>query len=238
MFSHLSPIAHPVRFRKGQLLFSEGDTAKGFWQIVNGAVRLYSLGEQGREAEIHRCEAGDIVGAAFALAQVPFPHFGSALSDCEALFFPTAQAIPRIVEHPPLARLFLRILAGKCSELTARISALQMQTVRDRLLYYLGETCPKDGSCTFRLPLSKRDLAQQLGTSPETLSRTLRDLQSEGILAVDNRQITVHACLRQGRCTGRDPGSRVHANGCASNAESGKPLARRAHLPMNKKVNH
>jgi CRP-like cAMP-binding protein len=99
--------------------------------------------------------------------------------------------------------LFLRILAGKCSELTTRIAALQMQTVRERLLYYMGELCPKDGRCSFHLPISKRELAQQLGTSPETLSRTLRELQNEGVLQVNNRQIVMTDCLRKGRCCAR-----------------------------------
>ena len=204
-FSPLEAIGIPVHFSRGQLLFSEGEPAQGFWLLLSGGVRLYSLGENAREAEIHRCEAGDIVGAALALARLPYPHFGAATEDCEALYFPTLQAMPLIAQHPPLAQLFLRILAGKCSELSSRIAALQMQTVRERLLYYLGELCPKDGSCRFRLPLSKRELAAQLGTSPETLSRTLRELQDEGALDMHNRELHLKGCLRQGRCPGRPP---------------------------------
>jgi len=201
-FTALYPVGIPVQFAKNQLLFSEGERVKGFWLLRSGSIRLYSLGDNAREAEIHRCEAGDIVGAAIAMAGVPFPHFGAATEASEALFFATEAALPLIAGHPPLATLFLRILAGKCSELTARISALQMQSVRDRLLYYLGEVCPKDGKCQFRLPVSKRDLAQQIGTSPETLSRTLRELQDQGVLSVHNREVILHRCLRQGRCGG------------------------------------
>lgn len=202
-FDVLEPHGKTVHFQAGQQLFAEGDRAEGFWLLRTGSVRLYSLGENLREAEIHRCEAGDIVAAALALARMPFPHFGQALEDCEALYFSTETALPLIAGHPPLALLFLRILSGKCSELSARVSALQMQSVRDRLLYYLGEQCPSDGACSFRLPLAKKEVAQLLGTTPETLSRTFHTLQEEGVLTLSNRNVVLHQCIRKDRCAGR-----------------------------------
>lgn len=199
-FDFLESIALSKSYASGDLLFSEGEPAMGFWLIRSGTVRLFSMGENLKEAEIHHCESGDIVAGAFAVAGMPFPHFGAAISVCDTFYYPTELALPIITHHPDLATLFLRILAGKCGDLAARVSALQMQSVRDRLLYYLGELCPKNGQCTFDLPTSKKELAQLLGTTPETLSRLFRELQTERILTVNRRNMTLHQCIRKDRC--------------------------------------
>ena len=199
-FDYLAPIAHAKSYAPNEFLFTEGQKALGFWLIRSGSVRLYSMGENLKEAEIHRCESGDMVAGAFAVAKIPFPHFGAAINACETFYYPTDLALPIITKTPELAALFLRILAGKCGDLVARVSALQMQTIRDRLIYYLGELCPKNQHCQFTLPMSKKELAQFLGTTPETLSRLFRDLQSEKILTVERRWITLHQCLRKNRC--------------------------------------
>jgi len=203
MLSALTPIAVTKSYPKGKILFMEGDEARGFWWIKTGSVRLYSLGESGREVEIHRCETGQIVGAAFALAHSRFPHFGEVTAVAELVFYDTRKAMPLIVQTPALSAFFLKVLAGKCSELTSRITALQMQTVRDRLLYYLGESCPTNGACSFRLPMAKKELALQLNTTPETLSRTMAQLELDGVLKIEKRQVTLVECLRKERCRGR-----------------------------------
>lgn len=196
----LLPISTPKTLRKGQLLFSEGNSADGFWLLEKGCVRLYVMGEEAREVEISRFHGGQIIGAALALTGARFPHFGQATEASSLRYFASAKSKTIIVHTPQLANFFLEMLAGKCSELTSRIASLQMQTVRERLLYYLGEACPKNASCTFRLPIPKRELAQQLGTSPETLSRMLNQLQAEGILQMNAREISMQTCIRDGRC--------------------------------------
>jgi CRP-like cAMP-binding protein len=198
--SPLQAVAQPVQFPANGHLFFEGDMAKGFWLVQSGLVKIYSLGENMRQVEIHRSEPGDIVGAALCFANTPFPHFGLALEPVQALYYPLQKARPIITQHPALADLFLKILSGKCNELISRITTLQMQSVRERLLHYLGEVCPKNSACSFTLPLSKKDLASQIGTGPETLSRCFQSLQDEGILTFKNRHITLHGCIRKERC--------------------------------------
>jgi CRP/FNR family transcriptional regulator len=205
LLAPLSRIAQVRRYAKGQQVFLEGMPADGFALLNSGCIRLYCLGESGREVEIQRFGPGQMVGAALALAQGRFLHFGEACEETEVMWYPANSAMAIIVKTPTLAKFFLQELAAKCQGLTSRLGTLQLQTVRERLLHRLTELCPHGGECGFALPMPKRDLAKSLGTTPETLSRTFQELQDEGIITVQGKQIQMLGCERRkrlGLCSG------------------------------------
>ena len=70
-----------------------------------------------------------------------------------------------------------------------------MKTVRQRLAAYLLAGCGGAGPCAIALPMKKGDLAKALGTVGETLSRTLRQMQDEGLIRVEGKTIRVIDCL-------------------------------------------
>lgn len=190
----LSDLAQVRMAKLGETLVVAGAEAQGFYRVVTGSVRIYQLSTEGREVEVGRFGPGDFVAAALAFSEEPFPHFLEAVEDSRLLFYPRAVAWQRIIATPPLASFFLRMISGKCRVLQQRIHALEFQTPRERLLAYLGQLCPRDGSCVVRLPRPKKDIARMLGTTPETLSRTLRALEQDGTIKMEARSIRLGTC--------------------------------------------
>jgi CRP-like cAMP-binding protein len=90
----------------------------------------------------------------------------------------------------------LLLLARKCQVLNQRIETLGLRTVRQRLAQYLLSFCRGDEACRLELPIKKVELARQLGTISETLSRNLRQLQEAGLIEVRKRQILVKSPRR------------------------------------------
>ena len=205
VLERLRDLGQPRSIPRGGSLALEGEPASGFWWVLKGQVTIHQISPDGRQIELGRFCGGEIVAAALAFADAPFPHHIEALCDSELLWFPRRQAWQRITGSPELASYFLRLLAGKCRLLQQRLRSLQSQTLRQRLLQYLralakeqvghpdgssAQPARASGAVTLTIA-SKKDLASQLGASPETLSRALRQLHDSGELLLEGRHVTL-----------------------------------------------
>jgi CRP-like cAMP-binding protein len=88
------------------------------------------------------------------------------------------------------------LLAQKCVVLSSRVESLGLRTVRQRLIQYLLANCYGPGPCLVELKIKKGELAKLLGTISETLSRVLKQMQKEGLIAVDGRKIHIRDCQK------------------------------------------
>lgn len=183
-------------YPKGAMVFFPGERAMGFYYLLRGEVRVYQMDDGGKEAEISRFGPGEFFGEAVALAEGVYPAFARATEVTDVLYFDSRKIWREIERDPAVARFFLRLLAGKCLLLSGRIEALGLRTVRQRLIQFLLAGCSGEGRYLIELKLRKADLARALGTIPETLSRTLKELKNEGLIEVTGRTIRILDCLK------------------------------------------
>jgi CRP-like cAMP-binding protein len=188
-------LGRPSAFARGAFLFQAEEEARHFYYVLSGEIRIFKMDDQGRELEVTRLGAGDFVGEAFALIHGRFPFFGQVSRDAKALVFGAEAAEKAIAGVPETARFFVRLLARKCVQLSGRVESLGMKTVRQRLAGYLLAGCGGGGPCAIALPMKKGELAKALGTVGETLSRSLRQMQKEGLIRVEGRTIRVVDCV-------------------------------------------
>ena len=185
----LRDLGQPRSIAKGGSLAMEGDGAEGFWWVEQGAVRIDQISLDGRQLELGRFSSGEIVAAALAFADAPFPHHLEAMVDSRLLWFPRRLAWQHITTTPELAAFFLLMLAGKCRLLQQRLHTQGLQTLRERLLIHLRGLAASTDAGSFQLSQTKKELAKELGATPETLSRTLRVLIDEGMLSMQGRRL-------------------------------------------------
>jgi len=193
----LRDLGQPMRIEKGTTMAMEGENAEGFWWVLSGMVGIHQINSEGRLRELGRFRDSEIVAAALAFSGVPFPHHIEALRNSEMLWFPHRPAWQRITETPKLSGFFLQMLAGKCRMLQERMRSQGMKTLRVRLFEYLQAQASLKGSNRFVLERSKKDLADELSTTPETLSRALRSLCEEGHLEMMQRSIYLLSSSKQ-----------------------------------------
>jgi CRP/FNR family transcriptional regulator len=163
-------------------------------KIFDGALR-----DSGREVEIVRLRPGDFFGEAIAIVSGKFPAFARAAVDTEVLFFERRPVLKSIQADPAMAEFFLVLLANKCILLNERIETLNLRTVRQMLAQYLLVQCRSETSCDIELAIKKSELAKYLGTISETLSRTFRRMERDGLIDVNGRKIRVPDCARLGQ---------------------------------------
>ncbi len=212
-FGGLTPEERDILIDRGEsrtvesetILFQHGDSYRGFYLLLSGAVQIYRLSPEGRMLVLHVIRSGE------SFAEVPlfetqdktsrhasstYPATAQALKDCELLFFPAAPFLSFVDEHPRTALRMLGQLAGRLRKAIRQLDAVSLQDVQERLARHLVEQVPTapdlpDTPPTIELDIPKSVLAAELGTVPETLSRALRTLEEQNLIRSQSAEIAL-----------------------------------------------
>lgn len=183
-------------YAEGEFLFQTEDSATGFFYVRSGEIRVFKLDAQGRELEVARLGPADFLGEAIAFVSGHFPFYAQAVRETNVQYFDRKAVFHALEVEPAAARFFVELLAKKCVTLSERVESLGLRTVRQRLIQYLLANCGGAGSCVIELRIKKGELARLLGTINETLSRNLKKMQEEGLIAVRGKSIQILDCER------------------------------------------
>ena len=184
------------RFQKDEELFAEGDPCSGLYLVAVGKVRIFKLSPSGREQILA------VEGPGSSFAELPvfdggnYPAAASALEDTEVLFISRKDFQNFCREHPDVGLKVIAVVGSRLRRLVGIIEELSFTTVRQRLIALIlrlaqaSSTRSKEG-VHVELTKSHQDLAAELGTVRELVSRNLGRLQAEGFLDVEGRKIVV-----------------------------------------------
>ena len=176
--------------KSGDLIFSEGDTADGFYMVADGMVKVYKLSPNGKEQILHIFGPGEPFGEVPVFSGQAFPAHAEAIKNSTLLFFPRKRFIDLIMQNPYLALNMLAILSKRLRHFTVQVENLSLKEVPARLAGYLVLLSGEQHNTRFvTLNIPKGQLAGFLGTIPETLSRMLRKMSDMGIIEVEGRKI-------------------------------------------------
>lgn len=204
LFSNLSPeelrllAAHAVRkhFVQGELLFSEGDACRGLHIVASGKLRIFKSSASGREQVLAMEGPGGSVAELPVFDGGAYPASVSAVEDSQVLFISRNDFRSFCLAHPEVALKMLAVVGARLRRLVGIIEELSFTTVRQRLASVLVRLAQNEGQQSDRgieiqLPGTHQDLAHQLGTVRELVSRNLMRLQAEGLIQVEARNIAV-----------------------------------------------
>ncbi len=190
----LYPIAERashVELRRGELLFSHGDNADAFFVVVSGTLKVFRIGADGREQVLHLFGSGEVCGEVPVFEGSDYPASASAATPCTLLRIPATPFLEACHAHPEIPIKMLATLSRRLRRFADLVDDLSLKSVEDRLLAYLEGLAKEQDSRAISLPYSKATLASRLGTIPETLSRSLKKLETAGTLSVEGRIITL-----------------------------------------------
>jgi len=184
----LSGIVRSRTAERGELLFSEGERAVGFFVVASGRVKVYKLSADGKERILHIVQPGGTFAEAAIFGDGNYPAYAEPLVSSRLLFFPKTEFLDLLRQHGQIAINMIAGLSRYLRQFASQVEQLTFQDVPSRLAkYLLGLAGPQQRNIV--LPITKAALASQLGTVSETLSRTLRKLSDEEVIAVDGKNI-------------------------------------------------
>ena len=183
-------------FTAGELLFSEGEPCNGLHIIARGKVRIFKTSISGREQVLAVNVPGETVAEVPVFDGGPYPASAVAADDAEIAFISRRDFQAYCIEHPEVALKVLSVVGARLRRLVGLIEELSFTTIRQRLISVLVKLAQTGGKRTesgieFQLPATHQELANQLGTVRELVSRNLMRLQAEGFVEVDARRIVV-----------------------------------------------
>ena len=176
---------------RGEYLLRQGAPAEGFYVMQRGAINVHRVSAVGKEQVIHVFRAGESFAEASLASPTGYPADARAIEPSTVLLIPKQPILALIGRRPDLA---LRMLGSTSQHLRVLVGMLDDLTLKDvetRLANWLLKQS-KGRSGPLQLPGTKRVLAAELGTSSETLSRTLGVLRDRKILSVSGKTITIH----------------------------------------------
>ncbi len=170
--------------------------AKAYFVVATGTIRIFKLSATGREQVLA------VEGPGSSFAELPvfdggvYPASASAVQDSEVLFISRNDFQNYCLEHPEVALKVLAVVGSRLRRLVGIIEELSFMTVRQRLislLLRLAQSSRKPSTQGMRIELTTthQDLASELGTVRELVSRNLSRLQAEGLLGIEGRMIII-----------------------------------------------
>jgi len=183
-------------YAAGETVFSEGEPCAGLYVVEAGNVRIFKSSTGGREQVL------GIEGPGSSVAELPvfdggaYPASVCALDNASLLFVSKQDFQALCLAHPQVALKALKVVGARLRKLVGIIEELSFTTVRHRLAAYLLRLAQKEGKRSPEgveviLPATNQELASQIGTVRELVSRNFSRLQSEGILKLDGRSVTI-----------------------------------------------
>ena len=182
------------RFQKGELLFAEGDPRTDLFLVASGKIRIFKLSSSGREQVLPWKAAGS------SFAELPvfdggnYPAAASAMENAEVLSISRKDFQVFAVSTPEVGLKVIAVDGSRLRRLVGIIEELSFTTVRQRLIALLlkqagAARTPSGEEVRVELTKSHQDLAAELGTVRELVSRSLSRLQAEGFLEVEGRNM-------------------------------------------------
>ncbi len=183
-------------YSPAEILFSEGEPCKGLYIVVTGRVRIYKMSINGREQVL------SVEGPGASVAELPvfdggsYPASASAIEKTDALFVSRADLRAICLEKPEVSLKMLQVVGARLRRLVGIIEELSFTTVRHRLISWLLRQATTEGRAgergiVFSLNTSHQELAAQIGTVRELVSRNLARLQAQSFIEMNGREITI-----------------------------------------------
>lgn len=186
----ISDLAIHRRVEKGEILCSP-DRPAGLFLISQGKVKVYELTASGREKLLRVLGKGDFVGEEALFSSTETYAFAEALTRVQVCHIRREDFLKLLMDYPSISLKLLEEFNRRVVRTAHLAAADSAGSVRSRLAGYLLELSNAQDSRTLTLPLSMKELAAFLDTTPETLSRRLRTLEQAGLIARKGRSLTI-----------------------------------------------
>jgi len=183
-------------YSAGEILFSEGEPCQGLYIVVDGRVRIFKISPGGREHVLAVESAGSSVAELPVFDGGSYPASAAAMETTHAVFVSRGDLRAICLEKPEVSLKLLQVVGGRLRRLVGIIEELSFTTVRHRLISWLlrqakAEGRPSARGTVFSLNLSHQELASQIGTVRELVSRNLARLQGQDFIEIHGREVTI-----------------------------------------------
>jgi len=195
-FKRLEHIFQVKTYRKNQIIFLEEETGNYMYIVLAGKVKVTKSTAGGKETILAIHQPGDFFGEMALLDGRTSPATVSAMEDCRIATIYNADFQRLLMGNEKVVRQIIQVLCTRLRQVWSQVQDLSYSTADDRIRAGILQLSRKHGVQDARgiiidLKITHQELAELVGTSRETVTRTLARLQKQGILQLDQRRIVL-----------------------------------------------
>lgn len=176
-------------FQPGEIIYLEADESSGLWILVKGRVKAFKLSPEGQEYILRFFKPGDTFNDLAAIDNAHNLASAMAVTAVEAWVIPGRAFTLALEEDHQLCLAVLHGMAGRERELVGRLEDLALRPVTARLAKFLLEQVQHPASA--HPAITRALIASHLATTPESISRSLRTLETAGAIRFNRHRIMI-----------------------------------------------
>ena len=178
-----------IQIAAHQFICMEGSTCTGIPLVLEGSARIYKLSESGREITLYRVEPGDscVLTASCIMSGVEFPAFAATETQLEAIVIPPQVLQRWVTQHTVWSEYLWGLLSSRLAEVISLVEEVAFQRVDKRTAEYLLHLASNDG----KIAKTHQDIAADLGSSREVISRILKEFEHRGLISLSRGEIHI-----------------------------------------------
>jgi CRP/FNR family transcriptional regulator, cyclic AMP receptor protein len=178
-------------WKKNSHVFLQGDPLENVYFINEGKVKIYKSDANGREQIVAILKKGEMFPHVGFFRKGGYPGYSEVLEQASIVVVPISQFEKVLVDNPHLSIKVFKVLGEKIVDLQERLEAQILNNTYEqiiKLLIRLGELHgekQEDGTVLMKADFTNKDLANMIGTTRETVSRTLTKMKKDELIATD-----------------------------------------------------
>src|SRR4030095_2811295 len=181
-------------YKKGQVIFNEGNRPGGMYCVNKGKIKIFQTGEEGKEQILRLAKEGDILGYRSLISGEAYSASASVMEDAVVCFIPKSTFFGLLQSNAELSSKMMQLLSHDLKEAETRLTGLAQKPVRERMaevLLMLNEFYGTDEDGSIKAAVSREDIANIVGTATETAIRILSDFKSEKLIELKGKKIKI-----------------------------------------------
>ena len=190
----LGHLATRRRYPKDTVIFFENEEGDCLFMILEGRIKVTILGDDGREIILTMLSSGDLFGEMALLDNEPRSATAIAVEESELLSLQRTDFQKVLGENPGISAALIKVLSQRLRRANHQISTLALLDVYGRVARVILDMAReegrrlKDGRIAFRRA-THQEIANRIGTTRETVTRMLKDLERQDFVKVEGREI-------------------------------------------------
>lgn len=205
-FSHLNQdeleiineITSLKKYKKDEIIFFEGEKGNHIYIIKKGKVKMLKMDQNGDEQILNIFKKDDILAEVIVFDKENYPATAIALNDVELFSIDSNKLSNIFIEYPQITVKIMKVMSNRLRRAQQNIRDFGLKDSKSRLaslLYHLAEKHGKknkDNKISLSLFLTQKELANMIGTTRETVSRTLNEIERKGIISTSRKKIVIN----------------------------------------------
>ena len=181
-------------YKKGDVIFEEGETLNGVYCVREGVCKLTKLSENGKDQVVKLIVKGELLGKRSLITNESTNLSAVALNDMEMCFIPKSEIMMDLNNNPNFTMDVLKHMAGELKDADDSLVNMAQKSVKKRMadtLLYVNNNFENDADGYLTIVLSREDYASIVGTATEPAIRILSQFKKSGLISTKGKQIKI-----------------------------------------------